>query len=50
MKMPRNILRKIELKIYHAMTLEQMKKSSLAEAQSKLGISKPNDGEVAAAK
>jgi hypothetical protein len=32
MKMTRNILRRIELKIYHAMVAEQAKKSSSSEA------------------
>jgi hypothetical protein len=50
MKMPRNILRKIELKIYHAMTLEQIKKGPLTETQSKLGISKTNGEEAAVSK
>jgi hypothetical protein len=49
MKMPRNILRKIELKIYHAMTMEQMKKP-LNETQSKLEMAKPNGVEAAASK
>lgn len=50
MKMPRNILRKVELKIYHAMTLEQMKKNPLTETQSKLGITKPNGEETSSSK
>ena len=50
MKMPRNILRKIELKIYHAMTLEQMKKNPLTETQSKLEIAKANGEEIANSK
>ena len=35
MKMTRNILRRMELKIYHAMTVEQMKKNPSAETQPK---------------
>jgi hypothetical protein len=35
MKMTRNILRRVELKIYHAMTAEQMKKNVASESQQK---------------
>jgi len=35
MKVSRDILRRIELKIYHAITAEQMKKSAVSEVQQK---------------
>jgi hypothetical protein len=40
MKMTRNILRRMELRIYQAITSEQMKKHSMTETQQKLNMNK----------
>ncbi len=48
MKATRNIMRRVELKIYHAITAEQMKKNSASEMQAKTspGKSSPEDSSL----
>jgi hypothetical protein len=45
MKATRSILRRLELKIHHAITAEQMKKNVLSESAGKPGLSKPSQGD-----
>jgi hypothetical protein len=41
MKMPRNILRRLELKIHHAMTLDQIRKNGGPGSPAKSDTAKP---------
>ena len=46
MKMTRNILRRLEMKIYHAMVVEQTKKQSVTESLPKPGTNKTAEDAV----
>jgi hypothetical protein len=46
MKMTRNILRRLEMKIYHAMIVEQSKKQTVTQELPKPGANKPVEDTV----